>query len=157
MISKAHRSSIAKWVRWRLHSWTITRRVFIPSEESWIILLNNCSCCLCYSTWLINCLLYISTTFLYNYSTFIAYSATNNHSKDEKDYDWNSNNSTHSKVSSAAVIDWSIIASIWTYNDWGNGGSSKNACTDNWRCCNCSCNSLCCSGWSRNWSKHNQL
>ena len=155
MISKAHWSSIAKWVRWRLHSWTITRRVFIPSEVSWIILLNNCSCCLCYSTWLINCLLNISTTFLYNCSPFIANSATNNHSKDEKDCDWNSNNSTHSKVSSATVIVWSIIASIWTYNDWGNGGTRNKACTDNWRSCWNSCNRLCCSGWSRNWSKHN--
>ena len=155
MISKAHRSSIAKWVRWRLHSWTITRRVFIPSEVSWIILLNNCSCCLCYSTWLINCLLYISTTFLYNCSPFIANSATNNHSKDEKNCDWNSNNSTHSKVSSATVIVWSIIASIWTYNDWGNGGTRNKGCSDNWRSCWYSCKRLCCSGWSRNWSKHN--
>ena len=157
MISKAHRSSIAKWVRWRLHSWTITRRVFIPSVESWIILLNDCSCCLCYSTWLINCLLYISTTFLYNCSPFIANSATNNHSKDEKDCDWNSNNSTHSKVSSAAVIAWIIIASIWTYNNWGIKGTRNKACTDKWRSCWCSWSSLYCSGWRRNRSKHNQL
>ena len=157
MISKAHRSSIAKWVRWRLHSWTITRRVFIPSVESWIILLNDCSCCLCYSTWLINCLLYISTTFLYNCSPFIANSATNNHSKDEKDCDWNSNNSTHSKVSSAAVIAWIIIASIWTYNNWGIKGTRNKACTDKWRSCKCSWRSWDYSGWRRNRSKHNQL